>query len=822
MTDKTHQSKAATASPLSPSTSTGNPVASTNEVTDTAPRFATAWASLVYAICTMTLAWPALLGRFAVGSHSDQFIAGYPFREFAARMLKETGSFPQWNPYQFGGMPYIAAMHGDIFYPTFLLRMVMPTDMAMTWSFAIHLFLAGLFTFIFLRKVGIGFWGSLIGGIAYMMGGQVASLVSPGHDGKLYVSALFPLMLWALVVGIRDGKKWAWGAIALIVGLDVLSPHPQLLQYSLLGGGAYAIYLAVRSVKAGLYARPEAIKRLAFALGGVVLGGLMGAIQYLPVRGYVAWSPRAEGIGSYERATSFAWNPQELLNVYLPEFSGMLDAYWGPNGIHLHSEYVGVIVLILLGAAFIGLRTDNRKGEIWFWTITIIITLLWSLGAATPFYRIPYYLVPGTKFFRAPATIFFVGALGISFLAAIGTEKVLRGKVGNKYAYWWIGFAALMAVLGVSGGLTNFAESIAPDHPVLIERAAANGPAVAMGSLRSLLFVVLGAGVIILMKQLQLRPRIVAILLAVFCVADLWSVLRHYWIFSEPASQLYASDPAIEFLQKQPQPVRVLPLSTGYSERAKYSGSGLMVHNIRNTVGYHGNQIRWYNDLLGFQNPNQAIMQILGTPNLRQLTNTQYILTNSPEVGSVPGATLAFGPVKDAHGEDTYVYKMTPNTPFAWVTPAIVKAPNESILATVLDPRFDVTRAALFDTSATVTETRNIDTLPDPTGINVQVNSYAPGKISMSLDRPAPAGAALIAAENFYPGWTATVDGKPAKTGRAQFALIGVELPEGAQNIELTFNELSYERGKLFTLMAIGLSVLILGWGIFAELRKVG
>ena len=42
-------------------------------------------------------------------------------------------------------------MHGDIFYPTFLLRMVLPTDVAMTWGFIVHLFLAGLFTFGFLR-----------------------------------------------------------------------------------------------------------------------------------------------------------------------------------------------------------------------------------------------------------------------------------------------------------------------------------------------------------------------------------------------------------------------------------------------------------------------------------------------------------------------------------------------------------------------------------------------------------------------------------------------------------------------------------------------
>ena len=131
-----------------------------------APRFALGWASLVYVVAVMMLAYPALAGRFLVNPHSDQYIAGFAFREFAAQFMRTYGGFPQWNPYLYGGMPYIAAMHGDIFYPTFLLRLVLPTDVAMTWSFIIHVFLAGLFSYVFLRACGLGFFGALAGGLA--------------------------------------------------------------------------------------------------------------------------------------------------------------------------------------------------------------------------------------------------------------------------------------------------------------------------------------------------------------------------------------------------------------------------------------------------------------------------------------------------------------------------------------------------------------------------------------------------------------------------------------------------------------------------------
>src|ERR1041385_7728027 len=215
------------------------------------PRFATAWATLVYVLASMTLAYPALAGQFLINPRSDQYSAGYGSREFAASWLRSGHGFPQWNPYLLGGLPYIGAMHGDIFYPTFLLRMVMPTDKAMTWEFVIHIVLAGLFTYQFLRAWSVSFYAALIGGLAYMLSGPIAAYASPGHDGKLFVSALLPLALLLVTRGLRDGKLWAWGALAVTTGLATLRRHPQLLQYYLLTSGAFALYLAFADTGAG-------------------------------------------------------------------------------------------------------------------------------------------------------------------------------------------------------------------------------------------------------------------------------------------------------------------------------------------------------------------------------------------------------------------------------------------------------------------------------------------------------------------------------------------------------------------------------------------
>jgi len=90
----------------------------------------------------------------------------------------------------------------------------------------------------------------------------------------------------------------------------------------------------------------------------------------------------------------------------------------------------------------------------------------------------------------------------------------------------------------------------------------------------------------------------------------------------------------------------------------------------------------------------------------------------------------------------------------------------------------------------------------------------------MTLDQPSPAGAALVASENYYPGWKATANGRPARIGRADYSLIGVELPTGTRTVELTFDSAPYHTGKMVTLVALALAALWWATGTFAERRS--
>jgi hypothetical protein len=308
--------------------------------------------------------------------------------------------------------------------------------------------------------------------------------------------------------------------------------------------------------------------------------------------------------------------------------------------------------------------------------------------------------------------------------------------------------------------------------------------------------------------------------LAAVIAIDLWSVERKYWIFSPGASVLYASDPAIEYLKTaETGRVVVAPTAGGglVPRDPAYGGDALMVHRVRLVEGYHGNEIGRYQRLASRQQPGDYGNAL--NPALWRLTNARYLYTN----GDIPdsSAKKLVGPVRNAAGSTVYLYRLPGDNPPAWVTPTFVKAGDEATLGTILDPRFDPLRVAVFDSLSSVVAPP-LKALPEPLGITTRVTRYDPGHIALELSGPAPAGSALVVSENYYPGWTATIDGRTAiPTIRTDYTFLGVPLPAGATKVSLDFHDPAYRTGKTVTIVAILLALAALGAGLLIDRRRV-
>jgi hypothetical protein len=322
----------------------------------------------------------------------DTMTLGYQARLFFAEALRTTG-FPLWNPTILGGTPFIESLAGgDSLHPlSVLLFFLSEPYRALGWKLVIHVFLAGVFTYGWLRTLGLSRAGALVGGVGALLAPSFVTLVYPGHDGKMFVVAMTPLLFWL--------GEWSWhrrdllpGALlALSITLVIFSTHFQMAYFLF---GALGLWMGIRALEEGRSRGWKVgLRGYAIFLGFSLLGAGGAAIQLLPAVSYVTeFSRRAAttveaASPEAARAYSSSWSlhPEEALSLVVPEFSGnssggaawTTNTYWGRNAFKLNHEYLGVVLLALALLAFLrtgegsvrsgfrgpGTRQGRRGGE---------------------------------------------------------------------------------------------------------------------------------------------------------------------------------------------------------------------------------------------------------------------------------------------------------------------------------------------------------------------------------------------------------------------------------------------------------------------------
>lgn len=757
------------------------------------PRWPRVTALLVCTLAALTLLWPLLTGQILFGgARSDMFIAGYAFRLFGAEQFRATGSIPQWNPYLFGGLPYIAAMHGDIFYPTAWLRWIMPVDLAITWGMAVHFVLAGWLTFGFARALRIGWTAAVTAGVAYELSGIVASQMSPGHDGKLFVSALTPLAFWVLLTAIRGGRSWAFGGFSVVVALLVLG-HYQMCYFLMLALGLWTLYLAFWDSGRRPDVRPW--RTLALATIAVIVGIGIAALQVLPFLEYIPYSPRASGGPNtgWAWVNSYAMPPSEIFTTLLPQFNGVLDHYWGGNPIKFHTEYLGVLPLAL--AAF-SWGDSSRRRLILAFGIGAVAFQFVAFAGHTPFYRPFYEFLPMLSKMRAVGMVFFLVAFPVAMLAGIGLDRVLAGQVGARRVLVVLGSFGCFALLGAAGVLQVVAEGLA--IPERMAAAQANAPELQLGALRLLGFVVFGGGVLWGIATGRLRGAAAATLLLLVTAADLWSIDRLFYQFSPRAAVLFRDDAITSRLKAEAGPFRVL------NAQGTYPQSRLMAYRLATPLGYHGNELRAYDELGG---EDQGWTNVT-TPHFMDLLAVRFLVLQ--EDRAIPGFHKLLGPITSTFGDPAVLYERDTLPAYARVVASAAKAPEAQVVPTILDPRFPAHAVALYSDSANLLVRPLVQPFP-ASAVTAAVTGYAPGAIRISLTGRNTDPSYLVVSENWYPDWKATVDGRPSPVLRANHTLLSIVIPPGAREVALAFHSGSYARGKL-----VSLASLLLALGMIA------
>ncbi len=785
------------------------------------PRRPTLVATGFFALWVVILSLPMLAGRWLASPYSDMWATGYAFRAWGTEWWHRLGHVPLWEPELFGGMPFVGASHGDIFYPTSFLRLILPVTTVVDLNFVVHFILAGLFTYLLLRKFKVSWTGAVAGGLAYELTGLLASYPSPGHDGQLFAAAALPLALLALVLAIREGKWEGYGLLAIAVALALLG-HFQMAYYVLIAAGLFALYLAFDPDTPG--ERRARLGRLGLALGAVLLGYGLAMIQVLPFIQYIPFSPRAQGFhvagaSAFDAATSFAVPWAHVPSFFLRDFVGARETYWGPNPIKFHSEYLGlpVVALAVLGAASRG----RRRLILWLGGIGLLFLLI-SMGSATPFYQVWWAVMPLVKKTRAPGMAFFVPSFVVACFAAFGVERLER-REGARHLMPWLVAAAVVILLAVTGALGTLAANVASAEGLgRVDQARTDAGAILLGALTS--GVALLAVALLARQYLRRSAAPHALLVGILLVlsADLWLDARPFWAYSPlPKNSIFRADPIVDRLRQTPPPYRALDLLGIYPKH----GVTLMAFDVPQLFGTSSfNEIRYFDELWDADGDFDNRYRY---PWLWDLYAVRYVVapTGSAQVDSFMAAGDRFRPVLTGvmtpGGIPATLFERTDPAPWARVVPAAVKADSAQLWPTLFNPRMDFGRLVLFTPDAPVTPPR-ISAMPVPSASRATLTAWEPGRMSIALD-PAPDSASyLVVAENWYPDWRATVDGKPATTMRGDWTLLTVPIPAGARTVQLTFRSPAYVLGRGVSVASVGLTLALVLVPAFLRRRKRG
>jgi len=232
-----------------------------------------------------------------------------------------------------------------------------------------------------------------------------------------------------------------------------------------------------------------------------------------------------------------------------------------------------------------------------------------------------------------------------------------------------------------------------------------------------------------------------------------------------------------------------------------------MAFDIPEVFGYHGNELRYYDDLWGGKNE----WRNLGVLPLWDLWAVRYAIlpAGTQTLDSIPGFRRVLDSVTIFDGSSVNLFERTAPAPYARVVAGAVKTDSATIISTLLDPRMDFSRIVLFTNDQPVAP-EPLKAMPAPSPSRAAVTAWQPGRMTVTLDPVPPQPSYLLIAENWYPDWQATADGRPAEVLRGDYTLITVALPAGAKVVELAFRSKLYEAGRTVTVGSLGVLLLAL------------
>lgn len=812
-------------------------------------------AILAFIVISFIYFFPAITEDRILFQHDT--VAGAGAGQEAKEYYERTGERTRWTNALFGGMPtYQMSPSYDSTEPLTFVQKVyhlfLPNYVWLT-------FIMMLGFYILLRAFGIPAWLAGLGGIIWGFSSYFFILIAAGHIWKFITLAYIPPTIAGIVLAYR--KKYLLGGIitALFMAMQILSNHVQMTYYFL-----FVILFMVGAFFEDAWRKKE-LPQFFKATGVLIVAGLIGVSINLSnlyhTYEYSKETMRGKSELKYEGAaakqtssglnrdyiTQWSYGIGETFSLLVPNVKGgasvplsrsekamekanpmysspysQLTQYFGDQPMTSGPVYVGAFVLMLfiLGCFIV-------KGPMkWALLGATIFSILLSWGknfmGLTDFF-IDY--IPMYNKFRAVSSILVIAEFTIPLLAILTLKEILTKpellKEKLKYIYISFGLTGGLALLFAIAPRLFFPTYIPGNEMAALQNALPAdqlSPIIAnleemrvhlftSDAWRSFFIVTIGTLLLLAYNAKKLKATWTVAAIALLCLGDMWSVNKRY-LYDEQF--IPKSEQTATFRKTQTDELILQDPSLDYRV-LNFAGNTFEENNTsywhKSVGGYHAAKLRRYQEMIDHHiaKEMQAAYQEVATaggqmdsvnaakfPVLNML-NTKYFIFPAGQQGQTV-------PI-----ENPYTFGN------AWFIDKIqyVNNANEEIDAI---GQVDLQQTAIVD-SKFKEALKGVNEGYKDSLSTIRLTSYEPNQLV--YETSSPQDGIVVFSEIYYPGWTATIDGKPADIARADYILRAMNVPAGKHTIEMRFDpqSLHITEGIAYGAMALLLvGVIILIW----------
>ncbi len=748
----------------------------------------------------------------------------------------ETGEEPYWTDAAFGGMPTYQL---GAYYPhnyvkklDSLLRFLpRPAD---------YLFLYFFGFYILLLCMKVDYKLAFLGSIAFGFSTYLIIILGVGHNAKAHAIAYMPMVLAGIIAIFRYRNIWSFLLLTVAMALEIQANHFQMTYYLLLLVITLGIAYLVDAYQKKIL--PVYFKALGIMVIAVILAVAANATNLLATSEYTQFSTRGKsdlsiepdgstkqntGL-SFDYITEYSYGIIESFNLLVPRFMGggssenigrdsnLYDAlreigaspvqaegftesaptYWGDQPFVGAPAYIGATVIFLFVFALFLI-----KGRLKWWIAGgSLLALILSWGKNFEFFT-KFFIdfVPLYDKFRAVSSIQVILELCLPLLAVMGLYKLFLAEVKKEekiYALKWSSiitggllliFLLFKSILFDFEGANDavYSQQFGMDFMKALEEDRKS--IFTADVIRSLIFVLLSAGLIWGYLKAKINRDLVIGGLVILLLVDLIGVNKRYvneedFVQAREMEQPFQKLTADEAILEDTGHYRVFdvsgsPFNTG---RTSY------YHNALG--GYHAAKPGRIQELYDFyiSNNNMKILSML---------NVKYFIVPTEEGTQAQQNPNAYGNawlVKDIKWVEDQDQEMLALEDTDLKSTAVINSNFKDII----DQDFN------FEETATV-----------------QLMSYQPNELKYSYD--ADTKQFVVFSENYYqPGWQAYIDGEAVEHAQVNYVLRGLNVPAGKHEIVFKFEPEVVKTGSNIALISSILIGLVLLGGIGFELKK--